>query len=162
MLTARKQQHSQGAGPRMTVPHEFNTRFPASEMAVRDALASMGSSLRDFGLDEDGIGRTEIVLAEALNNVVEHAYADIGGGDVELRVKCGFNEIDITILDNGVPVPVHVFAKRSGPDLDVDFEDLPEGGFGWMMIQHMSSHLSYQRVGDTNCLRMTVPRESNL
>lgn len=161
MLTERDQETSQGTRHTMNVPHEFKTHFPASEMAVRKALVAVGDSLRNCGLDEEEVGRTEIVLAEALNNVVEHAYADIGCGDVELRVKCAAKDIDITILDKGVPVPVHVFAKRNGPDLDVAFEDLPEGGFGWMMIQTMSSHLSYQRVGETNCLRMTVPRGSN-
>jgi serine/threonine-protein kinase RsbW len=112
----------------MSVPHEFKTSFPASEMAVREALVAMGSSLRNCGLDEDCIGRTEIVLAEALNNVVEHAYTCSEGGQVDLRVKCAATGIDVTILDQGVPVPVHVFAKRSGPDVDVATDDLPEGG----------------------------------
>jgi serine/threonine-protein kinase RsbW len=157
MLTARDIVASIGTGRTMNVPHEFKTSFPATEMAVRDALVSLTSSLRTSGLDEDCIGRTEIVLAEALNNVVEHAYADSGEGSVELRIKGSSNGIDITILDQGLPVPVHVFAKRSGPDVDVATDDLPEGGFGWMLIQSMSSHLSYQRVGQMNCLRLTVP-----
>lgn len=162
MLTARDLTTSVGTKHTMNVPHEFKTSFQASELAVREALIALGQSLRANELEEECIGRAEIVLAEALNNVVEHAYADTGSGTVELRVKSTLSGIDITILDSGVPVPVHVFAKRSGPDVEVATEDLPEGGFGWMLIQRMSSNLTYQRVGETNCLRLTVPLESRI
>ncbi|MGH1355660.1 MAG: ATP-binding protein [Thalassovita sp.] len=160
MQTERDLTISVETGYTMNVPHEFKTCFPATELAVREALVAMNSNLKTWQLDETDIGRVEIVLAEALNNVVEHAYALTGGGTIELRLKHTADGIDVTVLDSGVPVPVHVFAKRTGPDVNVATDDLPEGGFGWMLIQHMSSHLSYQRVGDTNCLRLTVPLDS--
>lgn len=157
MLTERDLTRSAETGCSMGGPHEYKTSFAATELAVRDVLVNVGAFLQDARIEEAQIGQVEIVLAEALNNVVEHAYVHRDEGLIELRIKRAQTTIDITILDTGVPVPVHVFAKREGPQVDVALDDLPEGGFGWMLIQRISTNLSYQRVGDTNCLRISVP-----
>lgn len=141
----------------LAVPNRFDIRFDATEMGVRQTLTSLLSFLNDIGIDEMDRGTVEIVLAEALNNVVEHAYADTDQGDIELQCKSQPGRLDVAILDQGPPVPVHVFAERSAPDTNVALDDLPEGGFGWLLIQNMTENLAYHRVGNTNCLRMAIP-----
>ncbi|MDF1802657.1 ATP-binding protein [Thalassovita sp.] len=141
----------------MTLPIGFDIRFDATELGVRGALSQLQSFLQRSSVQDDDCGKAEIVVAEALNNVVEHAYAETGNGTIDLRCRQSPLCIDITILDRGVPVPVHVFAKRQPPNIDVEIDDLPEGGFGWMLIQEMTENLSYQRVDGTNCLRMAIP-----
>ncbi|MBA83549.1 MAG: ATPase [Rhodobacteraceae bacterium] len=141
----------------LTVPNRFDIRFDATEMGVRQTLTSLLSFLTEIGIGEMNRGTVEIVLAEALNNVVEHAYAETGQGSIELQCKSQVDRLDVAIMDQGPPVPVHVFAERSAPDTDVPLDDLPEGGFGWLLIQNMTENLAYHRVGDTNCLRMAIP-----
>lgn len=141
----------------MTLPIGFEICLNATELGVREALAQLHGFLQSNGVADSDCGKVEIVAAEALNNVVEHAYWDSGSGTIRLRCRQSPLCINITILDQGVPVPLHVFAKRDTPNINVAIDNLPEGGFGWMLIQEMTENLSYQRVDGTNCLRMAVP-----
>lgn len=141
----------------MTAPKHLVLQFDATELAVRDTLAQLPAFMERAGLGDEDAGRVEIVLAEALNNVVEHAYAGRPTGRIELRCTVQSGRIDTTILDQGRPVPVHVFAKRRPPVEDPLLDDLPEGGFGWLLIQTLTENLSYQRVEGTNCLRLAIP-----
>ena len=50
-------------------------RLSATEADVRAALIALRAQLADWQLGDDLCGRAELVLAEALNNVAEHAFA---------------------------------------------------------------------------------------
>ena len=39
---------------------------------------------------------------------------------------------------------------------------LREGGYGWFLIRSLARALTYQRVGDTNCLTFWVPVDHKL
>ena len=56
---------------------------------MRGALASMLASPTLCGLNNAARGTAEIVLAEVLNNIVEHTYADVGDIHVTLRNQSG-------------------------------------------------------------------------
>lgn len=47
--------------------------------AVRTALEHLVGFLSEHGADNDNLGLVELALAEALNNIVEHAYVDTTG-----------------------------------------------------------------------------------
>lgn len=157
MLTELETSAPAEFGPAMIVPLGMQVRINANDMAVRQTLGRVRQFLHQAAVSETEAGQVEIVLAEALNNVVEHAY---GGKDGWIDVRCTIkaDQITLTILDMGVPVPNCVLAARCGPATDVPLNDLPEGGFGWMLIQTMTTDLSYQRVGRMNRLRFAVPR----
>lgn len=157
MLTEPETIMSAGTGPVMSTPQVMQIRIDANDMAVRQTLGRVSQFLHQAQVPETETGQVEIVLAEALNNIVEHAY-DGASGWIDVRCKVEPDQIHLTLLDMGVPVPMFVLTKRTGPATDVQLEDLPEGGFGWMLIQTMTRHLSYQRVGGVNCLGFTVPR----
>jgi serine/threonine-protein kinase RsbW len=40
--------------------------------------------------------------------------------------------------------------------VDVDLMDLPEGGFGWFLIQDLARDVTYVRVGSENRLDMRL------
>ncbi len=131
--------------------------FPGDAASVRDALNSAMLVFRDMGLGEELPGVVEIVLAEALNNVVEHAYSDQGGGSVELVVVREAAALAFRIRDDGVMMPGGVAPPGHAHDLDVPDTDLPEGGFGWFIIREMTRDLSYQRIADRNQLTFRIP-----
>ena len=41
-------------------------------------------------------------------------------------------------------------------NLDVAFEDLPEGGFGWFLIQDLAKDVLYARVENENRLSLRL------
>ncbi len=60
----------------------------STPLAVRRALSSLFQDDRLGNLPDDQRGTAELLLAEVLNNVVEHAYAD-GVGEIEAHAAAG-------------------------------------------------------------------------
>lgn len=92
----------------------------------------------------------EIVLAELLNNIVEHAYSDTNNGVIHLNIFLTNGFIEIALHDRGFPMPGLVAPNPPSPNLDLERDDLPEGQFGWYMIRQLCASLDYQRVGEEN------------
>ncbi|MEI4471795.1 ATP-binding protein [Frigidibacter sp. MR17.24] len=93
----------------------------------------------------------QLVIAEVLNNIVEHAYAG-RGGPVVLRMRHSAGVMVVSISDCGRELPLQVLTRGDGPD-----PRLAEGGFGWPIIHHFARRLSYRRVGRWNRLRFCLP-----
>lgn len=107
----------------------------------------------------DMIGRTETVLAEVLNNVVEHALRLKGDDLIEIRGEEQEGGWKFFAVDSGAPLPDGQLPGKTFPPLDTAMEDLPEGGFGWAMVHVLTRDLSYRRVCGKNQLQFFVPSE---
>ena len=79
--------------------------FPGTQLSVRKALKSCMQGLAHLEMGQDDKASVELVLAEVLNNVVEHAYQEREVGVIELDVTRQGEELDVRILDDGVPMP---------------------------------------------------------
>lgn len=122
--------------------------------SVRDGLRDLFRSDQLTCLTEESRGVVEIVLAEVLNNVVEHAYATYSG-KIEVWVTRRENYLFIRLVDHGLPMPGEELpgGKLAEPS---ESAELPEGGFGWFLIRTMSDDLTYRRDGDQNILSFCV------
>lgn len=136
--------------------------FQADPASVRRALKTALGVIRDLAPVRDRASAVEIVLAEALNNVVEHAYAESGRGLVELEVDRAPAGLAFRIRDEGLEMPGGAVPPGAAHDLDVTARDLPEGGFGWFLIHELTEDLAYRRVGNRNELtfRIALDREA--
>ena len=121
--------------------------FPGTPYAVRQALAALIEGPILASVPEVERGTAELVLAEALNNIVEHAYAQ-GPGDIEVTIRRVQGDLDCRIVDMGLPMPED--DPPQGQHAAQDPDDLPEGGFGWFLIRTLSRDLRYVRVADSN------------
>ncbi len=99
----------------------------------------------------------ELVLAEALNNVVEHAYREESDHPIHLVLSCADNLARASIRDRGIPLPKGRLPEGKPANLDVPIQDLPEGGFGWFMIQTLASRVVYNCQAGENTLELHVP-----
>ncbi|MCB1344232.1 MAG: ATP-binding protein [Rhodobacter sp.] len=133
----------------------FARRFPAGDRETRRVLADLIDGLGQAGVGEDDRSNAELILAEVLNNIAEHAYAD-GVGPVELRVEVRRSGLACQIADRGQPMPA-----SDAPDPDLPLiappDHLPEGGFGWHIIRCLTSDLRYARDRGWNRLTMHMP-----
>lgn len=130
--------------------------IPSDPLAVREGLKALLDAFPLLGLPEDDRGTAEIVLAEVLNNIVEHAYAQ-HSGEIELTLTQNATGLDCRIVDQGLPMP------DAQPPAGVlgNIDDLPEGGFGWHLIRTLSRDLAYQRVDGCNLLSFRLePQQS--
>lgn len=134
--------------------HQTCLTIHGDNNAVRDGLAKLMAMQPLLDLSDDIRGTLEIVLAEALNNVVEHAYRD-GPGPIRVCVDHLAPMLKVSVYDQGLPMP-----EGRLPDGELkpilEGEDLPEGGFGWFLIRTLTLDLAYERQGAVNHLRFAV------
>lgn len=135
--------------------------FPGEPLEVRHALARVMAALEPLELPDACRCSTELVLAEVLNNVVEHAYATTPG-PIMLELRQCDGALHCTVRDRGQPMPDGTPPSGRRALVDVPLEDLPEGGFGWFLIRSMTRQLDYFREIGGNRLVFVLPLDGSV
>ena len=126
--------------------------FKSDPLEVRLALRRMRDALSKLGLLAEELGSVEIVVAEVLNNIAEHAYEERPDGKIEMNLVSTGGQLLCTVVDHGKPMPNGQTPLGKAHNLDVEMDDLPEGGFGWFLIGELANDLTYERKGSENHL----------
>jgi serine/threonine-protein kinase RsbW len=145
-----------GKAAELPVADDLMVSMAYDSLSVREGLRQSLSQDPLKGLAPDDRGTAEIVLAEVLNNIVEHAYASFPG-KIRLHLSLGQGVLVCRVEDDGVAMPTG--AAPNGRLSDPN--DLPEGGFGWHLIRTLSTDLVYERDGPMNRLRFSLPAEQS-
>ena len=143
--------------PRPTAPvmrDSFSVTFLASETEARERVCAVAQRLRRAGIATERAGEIELTLAEAVNNVVEHAYA--GAAPCPVRLCCDLDgrRLGVRICDLGLALPEGRPPRGKAADLSCPRADLPEGGFGWFLIRAFASSVRYDRCRGRNVLAL--------
>ena len=134
-------------------------RFRANPVAVRSALEYARQSWHGAGVDPEICNTGEQVLAEVLNNVVEHAQAGRPDGQIELDTRLRNDGVICAVRDDGAEMPGQELPEGKIHDLAMGRDDLPEGGFGWYMIHTLTEDLRYERQNGWNRLEFRITRD---
>jgi serine/threonine-protein kinase RsbW len=135
----------------------FDLEVQSGQMAAREALAQFLEALGPLNLDVEETGTIELVLAEVLNNIVEHAYPENApAGPIAIHCAHQDDGLLVQIKDKGKAMPDGKLPLGEVASLDVELDDMPEGGFGWFLIQHLARDVTYARVEDENHLNMRL------
>ena len=126
--------------------------FAGTPDGVRDALGALRISLQRLNASDEEMTSAEIVVAEALNNVVEHALKDAESGSFQLELRKARDGLAVEIRDRGHAMPDGHAPIGELPDFPSSVLDLPEGGFGWFLIRQLAHELAYERVEGENRL----------
>jgi serine/threonine-protein kinase RsbW len=113
------------------------------------ALRGIGKELE---LSDDKLGQLELMMVEAVNNVIEHAYEMQQGNDVQVRVEYTPEAIHLIISDSGHTMPD---ALHSGACDMPDPDALPEGGWGMGLIHLLADSIRYIRDAKGNHLHVS-------
>ena len=140
--------------PDVSTPGIARIVIDSDAMAVRHGLAALFATPLLAGLSADAQGTAEIVLAEVLNNIVEHAYARYCG-DIQVTLRLTDGHLWVHVCDCGLPLPGHALPLGLLPDVEASGE-LPEGGFGWHLIRLFARELDYARVEGKNHFRFRL------
>lgn len=130
--------------------------LPATHTAVRRVLTGVSREARFAGLGDGLRSRIDLVLAELLNNVVEHGCAG-GRCVIDLHLRATGTAAEIDMRDDGAPLPGQCLLATALPVAEAG--DLPEGGFGWPLIHMLGEDLHHSREAGWNrtCLRLREP-----
>ena len=134
----------------------FHRVLTAEPGHVRETLAAVRARFQ-AEVGADAIGRLELVLAEVMNNVTEHGAGDRPRAAPVIHLcivshDCG---LACALTDDGRRLPVDCLLPRGLPQLTS--KELPEGGFGWYLIQDLTQELCYYREDRRNFLAFRIP-----
>jgi serine/threonine-protein kinase RsbW len=145
---------SGGDLPRLPLSGGLRLTFWSDPAAVRQGMAALFAAPLLAELSTDDRGKAEIVLAEVLNNIVEHAYADVTGR-IDLALWQDGAHLCVDVRDDGAAMPDGLIPVGRAPDPAA----LPEGGFGWFLIRRLAEDLSHRRDGGRNRFTFRLPLE---
>ncbi|KUJ79139.1 ATP-binding protein [Ruegeria profundi] len=128
--------------------------FLATQSKASAGVARISQDLEAQGLPAPWAGDVKIALAEAINNVVEHAYAGLTPAEVEIRCQLHKTWLDVLITDTGNPLPGLCIPDGILAPLGSTLSELPEGGFGWFLIHELTSEIRYERSNGRNRLSL--------
>ncbi|MEQ8899256.1 MAG: ATP-binding protein [Roseovarius sp.] len=123
----------------------------ATPEATREAVSAVRGLMMRAGAAPGLLFRIELVLAEVLNNIGEHAYGG-AGGRVWLKARMEGEALCVTVADRGRPMPGGEMPEGRQPETDVSCERQPEGGFGWYLIHSQADVVRYSREEGQNTL----------
>ena len=131
--------------------------FASGEFEVRTALSKLKRGLEPVQLGDVDESTVELVLGEVLNNVVEHAYGPDASGEIILECMPEEGALQFCVRDCGRALPGLRLPVGRAPDLNRPLADLPEGGFGWFLVQSLAVALTYRRDSEGNVLKFGIP-----
>ncbi|MEO1491966.1 MAG: ATP-binding protein [Pseudomonadota bacterium] len=106
------------------------------------------------GANPEDAESLRLCLAEALTNIVEHAYGGMEGKPIHADVHIRTNSFEVELIDEGKAMPGGKLPEVS-VDFDADdFESLPENGLGWLLIRSEMDDVGYERRDSCNVLRL--------
>lgn len=142
---------------------KVRVQVDSGPMAARQAFDLLKRGLADLALDVEELGAIELVLAEVVNNIVEHAYANgLRRGPIHLCCRLRRDGLHFEFTDLGLSIPGKSTPLGLPVNVDVDLLDLPEGGYGWFLIQDLAKDVAYRRRGQVNhlSLRMALSKDA--
>jgi sigma-B regulation protein RsbU (phosphoserine phosphatase) len=132
-----------------TSPHTKPARFiiPASVKGVADVTAKAGKYCQRHNLPEAFCFQVEVVVAEVLNNVLEHALPGHAKNKIELICHLQDDQFLIETIDDGLPLQT-LPGDKGMPT------SWAESGRGWPIVNNWMDEISFNRADDRNHLLM--------
>ena len=116
-------------------------RLPATMESLEPFRRFVLESLKQLNPVDEVVFKIELVLEEALTNVVHYAYPEAVG---EIEVGCALEDhkrFCFCVKDWGLPFnPL----KRPDPEMSEEISERQVGGLGIYLIRHLVDELQYQ------------------
>lgn len=125
--------------------------FPAKFESLDEIREFVGRKARSAGFSDKDVYSIQLAADEAASNVIEHAYAGIPNGKIELTCDFKNNLLTITLRDHGKQFDP---SQVKPPDLKAPLSDRQIGGLGIYLMRHMMDDIRYQSDQSGNLLIM--------
>lgn len=110
-------------------------KVPAKAEYVGVIRLSVSGVANRMGFDYEKIEDLKVAVAEAVTNVVEHAYQEDETGEVTIGFGIYEDRIEIMVADHGDSFDLNKVKRDIGPyQSNESIETLREGGFGLFLI----------------------------
>jgi serine/threonine-protein kinase RsbW len=115
----------------------------------------VGEAARQVGFSDKEIYSIQLAADEASSNIIEHAYAGVGDGKIEIYCRASKNELTIVMRDHGKS-----FNPSSVPEPNVqaDLSERKIGGLGMYLMRKLMDEVSYESSLETGNVLTMVKR----
>ena len=105
----------------------------------------------EMNLTPELIFNLNLVLEEAVSNVILYAYGEEKHKEISLMANMSDGNLVFVLTDSG-----KVFDPTKVPDADITLsaEEREIGGLGIFLIRQIMDKVDYQRIGEKNVLTM--------
>lgn len=123
---------------------------PEELVKVSDWIAILGQSL---SLSERSIFGLELILSEAVINIIENAYNDNQEHEIWIYFRQNNKLIELEVVDGGQP-----FDPLQHPQVELpnSLEEAQVGGLGIHLIRNYTDNCLYRRESNQNHLIMSI------
>jgi anti-sigma regulatory factor (Ser/Thr protein kinase) len=125
-------------------------KLPAQMESLGEITTFVHRAAEQASFPEIDLGRLDLVMEEVVMNVINYAYPDGQGGDIEVGYAIeGPGKLSVQICDNGREFDP---LAKDPPDLRLGLSERPIGGLGIFLVKQIAHSISYNRDGERNVL----------
>jgi serine/threonine-protein kinase RsbW/sigma-B regulation protein RsbU (phosphoserine phosphatase) len=141
-------------GPEIPVTGQDASLTIASRFEELARVHSWLSDLSErYRLPETVVFKLDLILNEALANVIGYAHPDRPAEDIQIRLDNGKTEVVLEIVDRGTAFDPFAVPEPARPG---SLEAAEIGGLGIGLIKAHCDAWEYRRIADHNHMRLTV------
>lgn len=107
-----------------------------------------------YQLPQPVVFRLDLVLTEAVTNIIDYGYPDARPGWIEIACHLRETAVDIELGDDGQPFDP---TAQAPAELPKTLEQATPGGLGIHLMRSYASRMTYRRADGRNLLSLTLP-----
>jgi serine/threonine-protein kinase RsbW len=119
---------------------------------IREIVAE---AARQVGFSDKEIYAIQLAADEASSNIIEHAYAGVTGGKLEIDIITSDNKLKIIMRDRGKPFDP---ASVPEPNVKADLSERKIGGLGMYLMRKLMDEVSYESSPETGNILTMIKR----
>jgi len=123
--------------------------FPAKSSVLKTIRKVMHEALHDTVCSAEQADAIVLAASEAAANIIQHAYADVPDGIIDLALHLHNNELTVVLRDYAGPIDISTVAPRA-------LQDIRPGGLGTHFMQQLMDNLVYTVPEDGIGNRLTM------
>ena len=124
-----------------------------NQMSELERVAAFLDELgEELGLSIPQVLSLNLVLEEALTNIILYAFEDQSQHSIEINFQSEGDQLTISLIDDGLPYDPTL---KEDPDVTLSAEERPIGGLGIFLIKKIMDNVEYERKTNKNFLILT-------
>lgn len=128
-------------------------RFAAKFEYLDEIREFVGRVARAGGFSEREIYNIQLASDEAASNIIEHAYAGVSDGYIEISCEVKNGVMTIILVDHGIPFDP---SEVPAPDLTADLSERKIGGLGIYLMRKLMDEVHYKAEPAKNRNTLTM------
>ena len=129
----------------------FNANFDVLD-EIRDVV---GDVARQVGFSDKEIYSIQLAADEASSNIIEHAYAGVKNGKLEVECIVFDGGIKIVMRDHGKSFNP---ASVPEPNVKADLSDRKIGGLGMYLMRKLMDEVNYETSAESGNILTMIKR----